>query len=443
MKNVFLLGIVLPIISNSLLLGQGTTINDIRRSPDIGPGRRNTIPRNEVFRNSTPARDSWNPDQRIARRLDQEADTRNNSQPDNPSLDTNNNRWWQNEAVADVPYEQPQPNPATQGDLIRASQIVARVGSEPILAGDMLGRINEGLQQYNGVIPEEELDKKRWELVEQMLPSVIEMKMVYMDFLRSVPPEQFNNVRNNIYKTFDEKQLPHLVERAKVKDVVELEGKLRSIGSSLEKTRRGFFEQVAAREMIRRREIENKEFAPAKLLKYYRENISEFEFPAESKWEQLTVVIPPGANEQAISTAYRKLAKMGNAVIGGAPFAVVAKRDSDGPNSEDGGVHDWVTRGSLVSEVLDQAIFTLPVGKLSNILKDEQGFHIIRVMDRKDAGAMPFTEAQKGIAAKILEQENQNRAQEYIEKLKRDTFVWNYFQQQANVAKEKADSIYR
>ena len=66
-----------------------------------------------------------------------------------------------------------------------------------------------------------------------------------------------------------------------------------------------------------------------------------------------------------------------------------------GPTSHEGGRYDWTTKGSLVSDVIDQAIFSLPVGKLSRILEDEKGFHIVRVIEREDCGPCLLPEGTK------------------------------------------------
>jgi parvulin-like peptidyl-prolyl isomerase len=80
-----------------------------------------------------------------------------------------------------------------------------------------------------------------------------------------------------------------------------------------------------------------------------------------------------------------------------------------------------------VSTVLDDAIFSTQVGDLSDVLMDDDGFHIVRVLERKDAGHVSFVEAQVGIRDKIKQQRRDEKVREYLERLKRDTYVWNYF----------------
>ena len=122
---------------------------------------------------------------------------------------------------------------------------------------------------------------------------------------------------------------------------------------------------------------------------------------------------------------------------------MVATRLSQGPTADQGGKHDWTNQGSLVSEVLDNAIFTLPPGRLSRILEDDRGFHIVRVVERKEAGRVPFEEAQVEIRDKIKEQRRDEQVKKYLDKLKRETYVWNLFDQDVAQTAEQGDPLRR
>jgi parvulin-like peptidyl-prolyl isomerase len=382
-----------------------------------------------------PAQNWLSPPDRLARR----------SQPGEPlsrrAADAARDAWWNEDVQANPDFARPhQARPRSRGDLIRSSQIIASVGDEPILAGDLLGRINEALQERVGRIPEDVLEEQRWALLAQLLPSAIEAKIVYLDFLRTVPAEQAEAIRASVYEQFDDKQLPELIKKAQVANVVELEEKMRAVGGSLDKTRRLFFEQAAAREMIRRRCADQDDVTHAELLDYYQRHLEEFKIEGRVRWQELTTRVAPEASEEQKAKAYRKLAQMGNAVIGGAPLDVVARRESEGFNADNGGLHDWTAQGSLVSDVLDRALFTLPVGYLSDVLADETGFHIVRVVERVEPGYVPFVEAQKRVREAIENERREAAIQEYIEELKSKTYVRSFLSQPGTGAEPTASN---
>ena len=130
---------------------------------------------------------------------------------------------------------------------------------------------------------------------------------------------------------------------------------------------------------------------------------------------------------------------MGNEVfLGGVPLKAVAKRLSQEPNASEGGYYDWVTEGSLASKALDQAIFTLEVDKLSQIIEDEQGFHIIHVLERKEAGQISFQEAQPKIRETIEAQRKSELQTKYLSEVRTKAKVWTIFDPPDATAQQSA-----
>jgi len=277
---------------------------------------------------------------------------------------------------------------AAQANVFAPTQVVARVGGETILAGELLGPINQALEPYMEQIPPQQLPQQRALLMEKMLPSVIETKMVYLDFVRGFPDKKrLPEVQKSLFDQFDEKQLPKVMKQAGVTSPGELDRKLRTYGTSLYKTKVSFSQQVIAQQMVHQKIDFKPLITLAELREYYQQHIDEYRTPAQARWEQLTVRYDrfPDA-----ASARRALAEMGNEVLRGAPFTAVAREKSQGITADKGGYHDWTVKGSLVSKPLDHNLFTLPIGRLSQIIADDLGLHIIRVIDRREAAVAPF-----------------------------------------------------
>jgi parvulin-like peptidyl-prolyl isomerase len=131
------------------------------------------------------------------------------------------------------------------------------------------------------------------------------------------------------------------------------------------------------------------------------------------------------------------IAKMGDEVLlGGTPFHAVARRYSQEPRASDGGFYDWVTPGSLASKPIDRAVFSLEVDRLSQIIEDEQGLHIIRVRERTEAGQVSFQEAQPKIKEAIEHQRQGAEQQKYLANLRARTKVWTIFDPPTDVASQ-------
>ena len=260
-----------------------------------------------------------------------------------------------------------------------------------------------------------------------MLKPLVETKTLVSDAKANIPKEGMKNLEKNFSELFEEQELKKLYEKTKTDNKAALEAELKKFGTSLEKERRVFIEKTIAREWLRNqvKTVPKKEVTHDQRLAYYREHLAEYEFPAKARWQQITIRF--GENRPK-GEAYARVAELGNRILDGESFDAVAKKHSEGSTASTGGLQNWTTKGSLVSTVLDKALFSQPIGELSKtILEDQQGFHIIRVLERKDAGRTPFEEAQTEITKKIKEERFQAAVKEYIIKLKANTKVWTDF----------------
>jgi parvulin-like peptidyl-prolyl isomerase len=112
------------------------------------------------------------------------------------------------------------------------------------------------------------------------------------------------------------------------------------------------------------------------------------------------------------------IAEIGNEVVYGAPLDAVARRSSHDFLASEGGQQGWTTKGSLASEALDKALFELPLNELSDVIETPVGFHIVRVLERTEAGAKPFRDAQVEIKETLTNQRNEKRFDDYLTKLR-------------------------
>jgi hypothetical protein len=303
---------------------------------------------------------------------------------------------------------------------------VARVGSEVILFGEVMGDADvlrvKAMEQYH--LSPAQLEKQIELELKRRLKDSIETKLKYLDAKNTIPPEGFSKLEKKVGEHFDQEQVEHYMKLYKVQSRQELEDCLRRDNTSLDMIRRNFAEHLIAREWVQEKVKVEDEVTVDQMLDYYRQHGEEFEHPSRSRWQQLTIRFDHIADKAA---AWRALAALGNQVYNGTDFAEVARSGSDGATAREGGLRNWTTKGSLVSAVLDRAIFSLPIGQLSPILEDEQGFHIVQVLQRENAHRTPFSEAQNPIREKIRKQREEKEKENYLAKLRQKTPVWTVF----------------
>ena len=88
----------------------------------------------------------------------------------------------------------------------------------------------------------------------------------------------------------------------------------------------------------------------------------------------------------------------------GANFEDLAKKYSeDDATKAKGGDLGWIVEGQTVPE-FQQAAFSLPKGSISDLVKTQYGFHIIKVLDRETAHTKSFEEVRDSILQPVLDQ---------------------------------------
>ena len=138
---------------------------------------------------------------------------------------------------------------------------------------------------------------------------------------------------------------------------------------------------------------------------------------------------------KSAAEAYAAFAHLGNEVwqqgtvkpVKGAAFAEVAKAKSDGFTAKKGGEHDWTTKGSLQCKAIDDALFTFQVGQMSPIIDSGPMFHIVRVLERNEAGRKSYTDVQADIREKLKEERFQVEVEKYLTRLRGEARIWTVF----------------
>jgi hypothetical protein len=317
---------------------------------------------------------------------------------------------------------------------LEGGEIVAKIDGEIVLASDVLWQVQMVLDANRDRIPPDQIEDAKRALLRQHVIGLIDTKVLYADFKRKVPRENLPKIEENLTAPFEESEIPRLSEALQVNDRQELEQFLRNYGTSLTDAKRQFVERTIAGEWLRQMAPKSKPITHQELLAYYQEHAAEYDFPAQVKWEELFIQFSRMNGDR--TAAWQAIAEMGNEVwqqveqnpnVRGPVFTDIARAKSHGITAGNGGFRDWTTRGALSSADIDSSLFSLEIGQMSGIIESELGFHIVRVLDRHEAGRTPFTEAQAEITKIIQEQQKKETIAAELKKLRDNSRIWTVF----------------
>jgi parvulin-like peptidyl-prolyl isomerase len=317
--------------------------------------------------------------------------------------------------------------------MLTGAQVLANVNSEVILYSEVAGFVNDVLVNNADKIPPDQVDKQRELLTVMRMRQLIETKLLYGDAKRTIQgrsEEGWGKLVDAVSKDFEINELKSLMKKAKVKTRAELDAKFNSMGTSVEREKRAYIERAIASQWLRQQtESQSEELPPQELWKHYADNVKDYAYPAQVRWEHLMTKKERYQEEEA----RRKLHMMGNQVFDGAPLAEVAKQHSQSPDAKNGGQHDWTTVDTLAggtalaSAELRNALETLPIGALSQVIEDSQGYHIVRVLERRPAGVTPFDEVQATIRNRLQAEIGNKKMDVFLSKLQRGATIRTAF----------------
>jgi foldase protein PrsA len=109
----------------------------------------------------------------------------------------------------------------------------------------------------------------------------------------------------------------------------------------------------------------------------------------------------------------------------GADFAELAKEYStDEGSKENGGELGFFPRGTMVTEFEDVA-FSLPINEISEPVKSDYGYHIIKVEEKKEAKEADFDDSKAAIKETLIDEKMESEYTTWLEEKKKDYDIEN------------------
>ncbi len=153
---------------------------------------------------------------------------------------------------------------------------------------------------------------------------------------------------------------------------------------------------------------------------YYNENKAEFPQEEEVKAQHILIMVTEQATEEEQLKAKEKIFSIQRQLKEGADFATLAQKHSDDTGSgANGGELGFFGRGRMVP-VFEEAAFSTTKGQVSEPVQSKFGWHLIKINDRKEAGAVPLAEVRPKIESILKQQNQQQEVEEILTQLKKN-----------------------
>jgi peptidyl-prolyl cis-trans isomerase D len=148
----------------------------------------------------------------------------------------------------------------------------------------------------------------------------------------------------------------------------------------------------------------------------YNTNIEQYSTPEQVRASHI-LLKTEGKDDATVKAKAEELLKKAK---GGADFAELAKANSEDEGSaKNGGDLDFFGRGRMVPE-FDQVAFQLQPGQISDVVKTQYGYHIIKVTEKKAAATRSIDEARQQLTDQLSYERAQTQANEIATQLEKE-----------------------
>jgi peptidyl-prolyl cis-trans isomerase SurA len=248
-------------------------------------------------------------------------------------------------------------------------KIIARVGNDIILLSDLTKQIN---QMKSAKLYTEDMNESA--VLEQMIESrLIIQKAKELDY--SVNEEQI--------KTAAEKQIKQIKTRfASEEEYTRELRRMKLTNSDLLKYFIDSMTERALTEQFYQKQIAIKVMIPDKEMQDFYDANKDTLAVKPVTWKIGMILRNMQASEATDKSQLDAIKSIQVRLKSGEDFASLARTESQCPSAEKGGDLGFISRGMLVKPFEDAA-FALNAGEVSDIVKTEYGYHLIKVEDKR------------------------------------------------------------
>ncbi|PLX84019.1 MAG: hypothetical protein C0617_09335 [Desulfuromonas sp.] len=176
-------------------------------------------------------------------------------------------------------------------------------------------------------------------------------------------------------------------------------------GLTAERWKRRVNEGLLVEKVVRQAVLSRVDVGEEEVSAYFEEHRDQFDRPDQVRARQ--IVVATEEEGQQILGLLRQ----------GEEFGGLARQHSLSPDAEQGGDLGFFSRGEMPPE-FDAAVFSLPVGRLSELVRSDYGFHIFLVEEKRKAVRLPLEEVREEIRSRLEADREEQLHRDWLQELR-------------------------
>ncbi|MFH1240923.1 MAG: peptidylprolyl isomerase [Pseudomonadota bacterium] len=287
-------------------------------------------------------------------------------------------------------------------------QVLVTVNDVSITRGEVEKRIDAILGPKAKMLPPERLAKIRNQLNGKVLDSMIEETL-----LTKALEKQNTTVKDEEV----EEVLRQLQESSP--SGATFEEFLRNMGRTEKDFRESVTKNLRIKKHLEQQIADVAAPTDEEIASFYEENSGNFQVPESVEVRHILIAVNPDDDAAAKSEKMKKAEKIRGQLMDkkGEKFEAIAAEASDCPSKAKGGRLGELVHGQTV-KAFEDAAFNQKVGEIGPVVETSFGYHIIEVLDHKEARKVPLSEVSELISNHLLGQKKDKAVREYIDSLR-------------------------
>jgi peptidyl-prolyl cis-trans isomerase SurA len=135
------------------------------------------------------------------------------------------------------------------------------------------------------------------------------------------------------------------------------------------------------------------------------------------------IAIPDGADAAAVAEKQAQAKKLFERARAGEDFAKLAKQYSDDAATRGDGGDLGLFGKDMLPKAIEEIVFSMQPGELAGPVRADRGFHVIKLLERKEKDAKPLAEVQDDIRIQLRQKEMEKQTKTYLAELRKKTLV--------------------
>jgi peptidyl-prolyl cis-trans isomerase SurA len=301
---------------------------------------------------------------------------------------------------------------ATKGTIVE--EIIARVNNDIITLSDYQkaeGSLRQEIAQDCQNCAQERLTALYTERHKDLLRDLIDQQLLIQR-----GKDEGLSVEPDVIKRLDEVR-----KQNNLPTLDDLEKAVEGEGISWEDYKAGIRNSLLTQEVVRHEMGSRIIIGSDEVKKYYDEHPQEFTRPEQVVLQEIFLSTENKTPEE-MAAVEQKILEFRNRIMKGEDFGEIAKRYSEGSTAKQGGELGVFERGQL-SKQLEDAVFTLNKGGITEEIQTKTGFELLKVVEHYEAGLQPLSKVENEIQNKIYFQRMQPAMREYLAQLREESYV--------------------